>query len=348
MGNSAIEGVAASGGAGAVSSVNTRTGAVVITAADVGAGQLPAGVLLDSGIIIPAGANVAGILGATSATAAAGDDSRLSDARTPTAHKTSHEPGGSDALTLLDNTSIKAAAGISYTKLALTGSIVGSDLDSAIVLPSGATASTPPVDTNSGALATAAYAYAQAQRDVQFFMNGANVNVFETYDRRLGFSNLAPVGWTTGKMLSVAIFLRKGAVITSLTWRSGGTGESGGSHLWAALYDTQATPALIAQSTDDTAATSFGAAAYKTFTLASPAPYTVPTTGIYYVSISVTGTMPTLLEGGIVSASAGVNTPPISGQKSVSIVSGSALGGTAPSTITSGTNGGDCAYVVTS
>lgn len=37
-------------------------------------------------------------LGTTGATAAAGNDARLSDARTPTAHATSHQPGGTDPL----------------------------------------------------------------------------------------------------------------------------------------------------------------------------------------------------------------------------------------------------------
>lgn len=39
-------------------------------------------------------------LGSTSTTAAAGNDSRLADARTPTAHATSHKTGGSDAIRL--------------------------------------------------------------------------------------------------------------------------------------------------------------------------------------------------------------------------------------------------------
>lgn len=39
-------------------------------------------------------------LGTGATDACAGNDGRLSDARTPTAHKTSHEPGGSDALTV--------------------------------------------------------------------------------------------------------------------------------------------------------------------------------------------------------------------------------------------------------
>jgi hypothetical protein len=39
-------------------------------------------------------------VGTTSTTVAVGDDARLSDARTPTAHKVSHQPGGSDELAL--------------------------------------------------------------------------------------------------------------------------------------------------------------------------------------------------------------------------------------------------------
>lgn len=44
-------------------------------------------------------------LGTSATTAAAGNDARLSDARTPTAHATSHQPGGSDAM------AVDAAAG---------------------------------------------------------------------------------------------------------------------------------------------------------------------------------------------------------------------------------------------
>lgn len=55
---------------GAVDSVNGQTGTVVLDADDVGA--------------------------------AADDDARLSDARTPTAHKASHATGGTDALTAAD------------------------------------------------------------------------------------------------------------------------------------------------------------------------------------------------------------------------------------------------------
>lgn len=40
------------------------------------------------------------LLGSTASTVCVGDDARLSDARTPTAHKTSHQAGGTDAIPL--------------------------------------------------------------------------------------------------------------------------------------------------------------------------------------------------------------------------------------------------------
>jgi len=48
------------------------------------------------------GVLTAGAFGTTSGTFCQGNDSRLSDSRTPTAHKTNHETGGSDALTAAD------------------------------------------------------------------------------------------------------------------------------------------------------------------------------------------------------------------------------------------------------
>ena len=40
----------------------------------------------------------AGLIGTTGTTACAGNDSRLSDARTPTAHASTHQDGGADAV----------------------------------------------------------------------------------------------------------------------------------------------------------------------------------------------------------------------------------------------------------
>lgn len=110
------------GGTGAVSSVNTQTGHVVLDAADVGAD--PAGTA--SGLVATEAAarasgdstNAAAIAAEATARANADTaldgrvdvlealdpvlegDSRLTDARTPTAHATSHQDGGSDELAL--------------------------------------------------------------------------------------------------------------------------------------------------------------------------------------------------------------------------------------------------------
>ena len=54
-------------------------------------------------------------VGTTAGTIAAGDDSRLSNARTPVAHKTSHATGGSDALTAADIGAATAATEANLT-----------------------------------------------------------------------------------------------------------------------------------------------------------------------------------------------------------------------------------------
>lgn len=77
-------------GAGAVQSVNTKTGSVVLTAADVGA--IATGASIDM-------SQVTGLSTALSGKVAT-DDSRLSDARTPTSHAASHGVGQADAITI--------------------------------------------------------------------------------------------------------------------------------------------------------------------------------------------------------------------------------------------------------
>lgn len=99
----AIDDLALGGGGGAVDSVNGETGTVVLDAADVDAvptaRTVTAGTGLTGGGDLSANRTLAVAYGTGAGTAAQGNDSRLSDARTPTAHAASHAIGGADALT---------------------------------------------------------------------------------------------------------------------------------------------------------------------------------------------------------------------------------------------------------
>ncbi|MEI5520663.1 hypothetical protein WB388_08615 [Streptomyces brasiliscabiei] len=75
-----------------------------VTAADIGAvpedRQITAGTGLTGGGTLEADRALAVVFGTTAGTAAQGDDARLSDPRTPTAHAASHAAAGADPVTL--------------------------------------------------------------------------------------------------------------------------------------------------------------------------------------------------------------------------------------------------------
>lgn len=89
-------GTAAAGTGGAASREDHVHG--MPSAADVGASPVGHGHTLED--VSDAGGAAALDVGTTAGTVAAGDDSRLSDARTPTAHAASHGSGQSDAITV--------------------------------------------------------------------------------------------------------------------------------------------------------------------------------------------------------------------------------------------------------
>lgn len=135
------------------------------------------------------------------------------------------------------------------------------------------------------------------------------------------------VALTTQVMTSTPLMLAAGDVVTNLSFVSGATAAATPTNYWVALYDTSATPALIAQSADQTS-TAWAANTVKTLALSSP--YTVPKTGVYWAAIHVkAGTVPSLL--GAVAA------PPIlTGERRMAQTSGGGtLTATAPATITS-------------
>ena len=92
------------GGGGAVDSVNGQTGVVVLDNTDIGAvptvRTVTAGTGLTGGGDLSANRTLTVTYGSTAGTAAEGNDSRLSDQRTPTAHAATHTDGGSDEIAI--------------------------------------------------------------------------------------------------------------------------------------------------------------------------------------------------------------------------------------------------------
>jgi hypothetical protein len=182
-------------------------------------------------------------------------------------------------------------------------------------------------------------------RDALGWMNAASPTSPGTFFRnnmpRVGLydsaSDSGSVPLTTQVMTSVPVFLIAGDVITNITLMSGATAAGTPTNWWFALYDTAATPNLLAQTADQTT----GAwAAFTAKTLPLSAPYTVSKTGVYWVAVMVKATtVPSLL--GCVAVK-----PIVTGERNLAQSSGSALTGTAPATIATPTVQNFAPYVV--
>lgn len=137
---------------------------------------------------------------------------------------------------------------------------------------------------------------------------------------------------TTAVMLSVAVPLQVGDLVTNITFKSGATAADTPVNYWFALYSSAATPAKLAQTADQTT----GAWAANTVkTLALSTPQRITATGVYYASIMVKATdVPSLIGKSLGIAGAGAS---ILSSKVLAQTSGSALTDTAPATITSST-----------
>lgn len=145
------------------------------------------------------------------------------------------------------------------------------------------------------------------------------------------------VALATGVMTSVPIALQAGDVITNISVRSGATAAGTPTNWWFALYDDQATPALLSQTADQTTT---AWAANTSMTKALAAAQTITRSGIYWVGIMVTATtVPTLI--GTIGAPAIAT-----GERALSQSSGSGLTTTAPATITSTTAKNFVPYVL--
>lgn len=180
--------------------------------------------------------------------------------------------------------------------------------------------------------ALAAYATAGPASPSTFFR--ANQPRIGLYDSA---SDTGQVALATGVMTSVPIFLAAGDVVTNLSFRSGATAAGTPTAWWFALYSNAATPALLAQTADQTTT---AWAANTTMTKALAAAQTITTTGVYWAAIMVTATTPPTLLGSAAVA------PIVTGERNLSQSSGSALTTTAPATIATPTVKQFAPYVV--
>lgn len=182
-------------------------------------------------------------------------------------------------------------------------------------------------------------------RDALAHLNLAEPSSPDTFFRRnlprVGLYDSAgdtgQVALATGVMTSVPIYLNAGDVITNISARSGATAAGTPTNYWFALYSTAATPALLAQSADQTS-TAWAANTTKTLALATA--QTISTSGVYWVGIMVTATTPPTLLGTVTAPAI------VTGERNLSQSSGSSLTTTAPATIATPTAKQFVPYVV--
>ena len=113
----------------------------------------------------------------------------------------------------------------------------------------------------------------------------------QNYDRDLISADNA-IG-TTGLITGMAIALHAGDTVTKASVIVGATAGATLTHKYFALYSNATVPALLGQQTDDTGA-SMAANTVYTGTFATP--IVVPSDGLYWLALCITGTtIPTLL-----------------------------------------------------
>lgn len=177
--------------------------------------------------------------------------------------------------------------------------------------------------------------------DPEYLLNGGNVRR-SSLPRHMADTDLGAL--TTQVMLSAAIVLQKDDLVTSLTFRSGGTPAGTPTNWWFALYSAAATPALLGQTADQTS-TAWAADEEKTVALAVP--QRIAAAGVYYASIMMKATTPISVAGHAVDH-AELSTGILTGQKLLAATSGSALTDTAPATIATPTAVVGVPYVIAS
>ena len=143
---------------------------------------------------------------------------------------------------------------------------------------------------------------------------------------------------STGVLVAVPVPVDVGQVISGISFLVGATGASTPTHQFGALYaGTGAAPALLAQSTDTTTAVIAASSGWVTYKLATPQIITTTNApaGFVYAGVSITAsTIPTALS---CATPSGINYQWVAttGALFLSMTAGSALAGTAATTIAS-------------
>lgn len=151
-------------------------------------------------------------------------------------------------------------------------------------------------------------------------------------------ADLAATG--TGVAIGTRIWLRKGDVVTNLTFTSGATAAATLTNWWHALYDPDG--ALLKQSADQTSAAWAASTAKK---LALSSPQTITADGWYLAAtMTAASTVQTLAGCAPLVATAGLHT----GSKALGFTFGSSLTTTAPATTGTQTTVAKCPLVIVS
>jgi hypothetical protein len=155
--------------------------------------------------------------------------------------------------------------------------------------------------------------------------NGISGTKNETMDRASCPEVNTTLG-TTGQIRLQGIWLAAGTVVTNISFCSATSAASGPTHWVFALYDNAGN--LLATSADQTS-TAWAANTLKTLSMNSP--YTITSSGLYYLMVSMTAsTTVVTLKGGTAKTDGALNfvTPVLNGLSATTYTSG-----TAPATV---------------
>lgn len=139
--------------------------------------------------------------------------------------------------------------------------------------------------------------------------------IAESWPRRSNGATHAAIT-ANGTLVLIAIGLFEGMEVSSVTFASGSTALATGTAQWAALYSLDRAKLRV---TEDRTNEAWSGSAEKTFTYTTP--YTIPSTGLYYVGLMISATTHPTLEvmAGRAALWTGTKTPILLGASSTGL-----------------------------